>query len=168
MSIGFLTRVGADLFKLSVRVKPGARTSSVCAPVLLQDTAVECRVAAPPVEGKANEELVSFIEEELAQQLTLLRSQEMLYLEGTMYEAAVALSPHTDCEAPRHDAAPTKRKGNPCEVPDSSRSAVNFCALSRVGVELLQGSTSRNKILSIHFPGGSAALLVAMLEKAAS
>jgi uncharacterized protein (TIGR00251 family) len=47
---------------MAVHAKPSARTSSI-APWIATDAAVEIRVAAPPIEGRANEELVSYLDE---------------------------------------------------------------------------------------------------------
>lgn len=52
-------------FLLSVHAKPGAKSSGFVPPMLPSAPAVEVRIAAPPVEGAANEELVSFVEESL-------------------------------------------------------------------------------------------------------
>jgi uncharacterized protein (TIGR00251 family) len=47
-------------FRLAFRAKPGARSSSI---VDVGADEIEVRIGAPPVEGKANEELISFVEE---------------------------------------------------------------------------------------------------------
>lgn len=79
-SAAFLTRIEASLYHLAVRVTPGARTSSVVAPIFLSDGAIGVRVAAPPVEGKANTELVEYLEDALTQELKNYLSDPSVYL----------------------------------------------------------------------------------------
>lgn len=65
---------------MAVHVTPGARTSSVVAPIFLSDCAVGLRVAAPPIEGKANTEVVDFLEDALTQELKNYLSNPSVYL----------------------------------------------------------------------------------------
>ncbi len=51
-----------DSFKVSVHVQPGARQSAIVGWV---DDVLRVRVAAPPVEGKANEALIVFLADAL-------------------------------------------------------------------------------------------------------
>jgi uncharacterized protein len=53
-----MTRMTSETARLAVRVKPGAATSQV---VEFRDNTWQIRVAAPPVEGKANEKLIEFL-----------------------------------------------------------------------------------------------------------
>lgn len=53
-------KVGDDGLTLSVRVTPGARRSEV---VSTDGDRLRIKVAAPPVEGKANAEVVRFVAE---------------------------------------------------------------------------------------------------------
>jgi len=48
---------------LTIRVTPRARRTEVAG--MLEDGTIRIRVAAPPVEGKANEELLSFLSKAL-------------------------------------------------------------------------------------------------------
>jgi uncharacterized protein (TIGR00251 family) len=48
----------AESVKISVRVRPNARKSEI---VDFKDGVLQLRVAAPPVEGKANSELLEFL-----------------------------------------------------------------------------------------------------------
>lgn len=57
---GVVTALGADLFRVAFHCKPGARSTSI---VAVSEDEVEVRLAAPPVEGKANEELLSYVQE---------------------------------------------------------------------------------------------------------
>lgn len=54
-----ILREADDGVLLSVRVQPRASTSEVSGPY--GDRAVKIRVAAPPVDGAANEELIAFL-----------------------------------------------------------------------------------------------------------
>jgi uncharacterized protein (TIGR00251 family) len=48
----------ADMVKLTVRVQPGARKNEVLG---FQEDVLRLKIAAPPVEGKANRELIDFL-----------------------------------------------------------------------------------------------------------
>jgi uncharacterized protein len=48
----------SETARLAVRVKPGAAASQV---VEFKDNTWQIRIAAPPVEGKANEKLIEFL-----------------------------------------------------------------------------------------------------------
>jgi uncharacterized protein (TIGR00251 family) len=52
----------ADGWSLTIRVQPGARRSEVVGP---HGDALRVRVAGPPVDGKANAELVRFLADHL-------------------------------------------------------------------------------------------------------
>lgn len=173
----FLTRAGNGLFHMPVHVKPGAKTSGICAPVLLSDPVVNLRIAAPPIEGKANEELVSYLADELSSQLRALQKDPKGYLQGTSFEAiqsaelAAAEAGGNQCDQ-RSSSTGRKRstspKGN--KPPNSASPIANVTGIpqsTRVSVSLMRGSTARNKTVAVVFPG-SAAYLVAILEKAAS
>jgi len=61
MSGGWLRSDGADVV-LSLHVQPGARKTEVAG---LHGDALKIRLAAPPVDGKANECLIGFLAETL-------------------------------------------------------------------------------------------------------
>lgn len=65
-----LQRVSPTAFLLHCTVKPGARTTSI---VAFTPEALELRLAAPPVDGKANEELVRFLEDDVFRKLTRVK-----------------------------------------------------------------------------------------------
>ena len=70
-----LTRLKAGLWRLEVLVQPGARKSE---PIGLHDGRARIRLAAPPVEGKANKALVAFVAKRLglrSRQVTLERGR---------------------------------------------------------------------------------------------
>ncbi|MRR50309.1 MAG: YggU family protein [Rhodocyclaceae bacterium] len=61
MSQSWLTASGADVI-LSLHIQPGAKKTEV---VGLHGEALKVRLAAPPVDGKANDALVAFLAETL-------------------------------------------------------------------------------------------------------
>lgn len=183
----FLTRAGNGLFHMPVHVKPGAKTSGICAPLSLSDSAVNLRIAAPPVDGKANEELVCYLADELSSQLRALQKDPKGYLQGTSFEvvqraelaaAAEAAANHSAQNNSQRSSSPGRKrsnspKGSKNAQPNASPMSGLLGAVSgipastRVSVSLMRGSTARNKTVAVVFPG-SAAYLVAILEKAAS
>jgi uncharacterized protein YggU (UPF0235/DUF167 family) len=60
-----LQLVSPGVFLLAVRAKPGARSTKVAGPVTMDLPQLEVRVAARPVDGQANSELVDQIESTL-------------------------------------------------------------------------------------------------------
>ena len=62
----------AESFKLSVRVQPGARETAIVGWV---DDVLRVRIAAPPVDGKANEALIVLIAKALGVTKSSVRIQ---------------------------------------------------------------------------------------------
>jgi uncharacterized protein (TIGR00251 family) len=60
VSKGFVTRA-RDGTKIKLRVSPGARSTSIVG--AYGEDAIKLRVAAPPVEGRANAETVRYVAE---------------------------------------------------------------------------------------------------------
>lgn len=91
-----------DGVTLECRVQPGARRTEV---VGFHGDALKIKVAAPPVDGAANEELMRFVAERLgvrASSVSLLKGassrQKVLLIKGVALEAvAAAMAP-----APAH------------------------------------------------------------------
>jgi len=72
---GVLTTVSDGSQRLEVHVQPGAKTTEA---VGLHGHRLKVRLAAPPVDGKANEALLTFVAESLGvprSRVTLLRGQ---------------------------------------------------------------------------------------------
>ena len=53
-----MTPMTSETARLAVRIRPGAAASQV---VEFRDNAWQIRIAAPPVEGKANDRLIEFL-----------------------------------------------------------------------------------------------------------
>lgn len=68
MNVVWLRRESAGSLLLSLHVQPGAKKTEI---VGLHGGALKIRLAAPPVDGKANESLVAY----LAQRLEVPRAQ---------------------------------------------------------------------------------------------
>lgn len=90
-----LTRHGERLW-LAVSVVPNARRSGADG---LHDGALRVRLAAPPVDGKANEALIEWVAESLGlprRAVSLVRGQtsrrKWLALEGSMAEIGAAVT----------------------------------------------------------------------------
>jgi uncharacterized protein len=60
VSKGFVTRA-RDWARIKLRVSPGARSTSIAG--AYGEDAIKLRVAAPPVEGRANAEAVRYVAE---------------------------------------------------------------------------------------------------------
>ncbi len=72
---GVLTTVSDGSRRLEVHVQPGAKTTEA---VGLHGDRLKVRLAAPPVDGKANEALLTFVAESLGvprSRVSLLRGQ---------------------------------------------------------------------------------------------
>lgn len=70
---GALVQLRPGWFRMNVHVKPGARTTTIATPMPLSMTdggPLEVRVAAQPEGGKANKELVDYLEEVFTQAST--------------------------------------------------------------------------------------------------
>lgn len=173
----FITRAESHVFHLAVHAKPGARTSSICGPLLRTHEALEVRVAAPPVEGKANEELVEYLESELTHQLKQLHAGPDAFLKKTLFFSIRADAENLMKSAPLLNDAPprksNKERARPSKQCTSLENAALFPPLdvvtaSRFCVTLVKGSAARNKTVAVEFPGGSETYLFALLEAAAS
>lgn len=189
-SAAFLTHVEGTLYHLALRVIPGARKSGVIAPVFLSDSAISIRIAAPPVEGKANEVVVEFLEEKLTQELKHYLADPSIYrmdsgvpdgnLENTCskYEEKKSFAasvqskkksaPHTShTKVSKLDGKYLSKNishpKNELEG-DVRKNQTLLPQTSRVAVSLVKGYSARNKVVAIDFPGSEEYLLM-MLRK---
>lgn len=160
----FITEQRAGHYLVSVHAKPGARASAFAGVLTAQNTEVDLRIAAPPVEGQANAELLRFLDEVIEAGLTELQSDPVTFLEGTSYAhvvAAAAASPAVAEVASSGEKKAKKKPKGKGSVPIASATPLP----ERVEVSLVRGGTSREKTVLVLFPGTRAQLL-AVLEKA--
>ena len=87
--------------RLTVKVTPNAKQTEILGPVEIADgeTALAIKLKAPPVDGKANTALISFLAKTLGvpkSQVTLVRGKtnriKQLEIEGVTEEQMAALS----------------------------------------------------------------------------
>ncbi|KPI86453.1 hypothetical protein ABL78_4484 [Leptomonas seymouri] len=178
-----LTEPQPGHFLICVHAKPGARNSAFASPLTPQSTQVDLRIAAPPVDGQANAELLRFLDEVVEQGLRELQSDPTRFLEGTSYTRVLAADTEpplatgdagdssgrkakkkvkgTNSSASRN----TSKKTEGGKLSASSPNASNEAFPGRVEVTLLRGGTSREKTVLALFPGARAQL-IAILEKA--
>ena len=150
-----LQQLSPGLFLLAVRAKPGAKSTKVVGPVDATIQQVEVRVGARPVDGQANSELVEHLEQLL--QSWVVRSSEELDRTETCGGGSDHL---TSASVSRTKGAGKKKSGH-----DESKQA--HAPLPRkVVVELVAGSTSRDKMVRVAFPGSGEQLLSVLKEDA--
>jgi uncharacterized protein YggU (UPF0235/DUF167 family) len=183
----FLTESQPGHFLICVHAKPGARASAFAGPLTPHHTEVDLRIAAPPVEGQANAELIRFLDTVVEEGLRELRSNPVGYLAGTSYTQIVvadvaAASPLTTSGTSEGGGKKTKKQGKAKDSasgnsgrsaaavegdkPTLNAKATTAAALpDRVKISLVRGGTSREKMVMALFPG-TRAQLAAILEKA--
>lgn len=174
----FLTTLKPGLYNLAVHAKPGARTSAFAAPLHVTDDAIEVRVAAPPVEGQANAELVDFMQSTLdlyvRQMQTAVSSSDSkggdalaTFLEGTAYRELTlknaSATEKSNSAAEGADSGSKRAKGKGKAKGAASDGGGSKGKASdggqqeplpeKVHVSLSRGSTSRSKVLEVAFPG---------------
>lgn len=174
----FVNATRPGVFLVSVFAKPGSRSSAFASSVQLADDALDIRIGAPPVEGKANEELVSFLETTITGAWReLQQTTPEVYFAGTSYSALLAAASqqsggstsesHRDDESGSACRITSKGKGSKGRRNAASivPTVVDDAALpSRVSVLLVKGSTSRFKTVEISLPG-TLEQLIGLLEK---
>lgn len=189
----FLTEQQPGHFLLSVHAKPGARASAFATRLVAHSTEVDLRIAAPPVEGQANAELIRFLDEVVEQGLRELQADSAAFLQDTSHAeivaaeaaAAAACSLLVTRGGGVNADKKVKRKGKTKDAGSGSagnqntkseggrqlnssgagKAAPSVTLPERVEVTLVRGGTSREKTVLLLFPGTRAQLL-AILEKA--
>ncbi|CCW66610.1 unnamed protein product [Phytomonas sp. Hart1] len=182
----FIKVLRPGVYNIAVRAKPGSKVTSFASVANSSDEALEVYLAAPPVEGQANKELVDFMQSILKTGLRELR-YPILSPENFLSPTSHTLN-STFTNAPvmnniiakdrtSSSSKKTKGKGNnkpkcSSKISDSNdkkeaTSATEKASLlpNRVAVRLARGTTSRSKLLEVEFPG-SEWELVCLLEKA--
>ncbi|ORC93532.1 uncharacterized protein TM35_000014090 [Trypanosoma theileri] len=160
----FLSQVRPGCFRVVVHAKPGARSSALSCRPTLADAALEVRVAAPPVEGKANAELVEFMQSLLEQQLR--------------FHTRVGLASSADAGVVDNDTVwreggnveknkNKKNNNNNNNNVKNKKKSEEECVGSteKLRVSLVSGATARHKVLEVTF-GGTQEELFSLLESA--
>lgn len=175
-----LTEAKPGYYHLTIHAKPGARSSTFAMPLTSTDGAVELRIAAPPVEGQANKELVDFLQGVVERGLSALRSDRETFLQDTSYDRLMAMAQSASVlsikaqQGAKSDSEVGDRTGKKSKAgkqqkkvssPSKSRVAEAGSFLpSRVSVDLVRGGMSRDKVVLVEFPG-TREELIALLEK---
>ncbi|AAZ10899.1 Uncharacterized ACR, YggU family COG1872, putative [Trypanosoma equiperdum] len=154
----FIVQLRPGFFRLMIHAKPGARSTALAAQPQALDEALEVRLAAPPVDGKANTELVEFMQTLLEQQLATLRITQKQHLRKSGCEDG-----EDEVYTYEHYAKKKKSKNNKRMNEDSkSGEAKVEYPDDKVRVSLVSGLTSRNKVLEVTFPGTEEDLLAVL------
>ncbi|KEG13133.1 hypothetical protein DQ04_01191010 [Trypanosoma grayi] len=156
-SFACISQVRPGFYHLTVHAKPGARSSSLACRPAAADEALEVRVAAPPVEGKANAELIDFMQTLLEQQL------RMAHLSTPPCVGADVDADAYGGYAKKDKKKPDKRRK---EDAKTTRGGVDYP--DKVRVSLVRGATARNKVLEVAFPGTEEDLIGLLLSADAS
>ncbi|RNF04647.1 hypothetical protein TraAM80_04942 [Trypanosoma rangeli] len=143
----FISQLRPGWFHLTVHAKPGARSSSLASKPAVTDAALEVRVGAPPTEGKANVELIHFMQMILEQELTRLRTVQ----QHTLKEGNVETM-----NCPHEGLSKGGRKKTNIKAKKKNSDAKTECPLKlpdKVRVSIVGGATARHKTLEVAFPG---------------
>ncbi|GET92209.1 hypothetical protein, conserved [Leishmania tarentolae] len=186
-----LAQVQLGKYMLTVHAKPSARASAFAAPLTSALTEADLRIAAPPVEGQANAELLRYLDELIVRGFRAMTADHAEYVKDTSY--AKVLAADAAASAPAAEPATSRsggdkksgKKGKSKSVAlarsASSSRAHNGAGGSqkpgeahtplceavfpdRIEVSLLRGGASREKTVLVVFPG-TRAQLAAVLEK---
>ncbi|KAF8296210.1 putative ACR, YggU family COG1872 [Trypanosoma cruzi] len=136
----FISQLRPGWFHLTVHAKPGARSSSLACHPAVTDAALEVRISAPPVEGKANAELVDFMQMLLEQELARVRAaQQHTPVESNGAFMNRVYDGHSKKDKKKNK--PNTKMECPVNYPD------------KVRVSLVGGASARHKTLEVAFPG---------------
>ncbi|CBZ30256.1 conserved hypothetical protein [Leishmania mexicana MHOM/GT/2001/U1103] len=186
-----LVQVQPGAYLLTVHAKPSARASAFAAPVTPTLTEADLRIAAPPVDGQANAELLRYLGELIERGFLAMTADHAEYVKDTSYAtvlAADAAASATAAHSATSRSGGGKKSGKQgksrnvattssasssmphrgaggSQRPDGSSTPPSAAAFpGRVEVSLVRGGTSREKTVLIVFPG-TRAELTAVLEK---
>ncbi|TPP50407.1 hypothetical protein CGC20_1905 [Leishmania donovani] len=138
-----LVQVQPGKYLLTVHAKPSARASAFAAPLTPALTEADLRIAAPPVEGQANAELLRYLGELIERGFRAMTADYADFASSSM--------PHSGAGG--------------AQQPEESNTPPSATAFSdRIEVSLVRGGTSRAKTVLVMFPG-TRAQLTAVLEK---
>ncbi|KAG5491557.1 hypothetical protein JIQ42_01462 [Leishmania sp. Namibia] len=178
-------------YLLTVHAKPSARASEFAAPLTPSVTEADVRIAAPPMEGQANTELLRYLNELVERGFRAMRADHAGYVKDTSYAQVLAADLATSASAAqsvqcsRGGDKKSGRKGKSknaattsfapssmphkgasgSQQPKESKAPFSEAELpDRVEVSLVRGGTSREKTVLVVFPG-TRAQLAAVLEK---
>ncbi|KAG5468196.1 hypothetical protein LSCM1_02172 [Leishmania martiniquensis] len=163
-------------YLLTVHAKPCARVSGFAAPLTPSLAEADLRIAAPPVEGQANAELLRYLNELVEHGFRAMKADHAGYVKDTSYSQVLAADVAAD--APPAQSVQSRKvgekkpakKGRPKNATEisaatSSKASLSEAVLpSRIEVSLVRGSMSREKTVLVVFPG-TRAQLTAVLEK---
>ncbi|AYU82461.1 hypothetical protein, conserved [Leishmania donovani] len=186
-----LVQVQPGKYLLTVHAKPSARASAFAAPLTPALTEADLRIAAPPVEGQANAELLRYLGELIERGFRAMTADYAEYVKGTSYAtvlAADAAASATAAQLAKSRSGGDKKSGKKgksrnvaaasfasssmphsgaggAQQPEESNTPPSAAAFSdRIEVSLVRGGTSRAKTVLVMFPG-TRAQLTAVLEK---
>ncbi|KAG8345463.1 putative ACR YggU family [Trypanosoma vivax] len=152
-SSSFLTQIRPGCFRLIVHAKPGARATSLACRPAPGDASLEVKIAAPPVDGKANVELVAFMQALLEQQ------QKQLKLLSSNTSNAEKCSFGDIGKKQKSKKAKHHSEDSGARPPSLDGGEY---ADTKVRVSLVGGATSRNKVLEVLYPGSEEEVLHAL------
>ncbi|RNF24693.1 uncharacterized protein Tco025E_02373 [Trypanosoma conorhini] len=144
----FISQLGPGRFYLTVHAKPGGRSSSLACQPAVTYAALEVRIGAPPAEGKANAELIDFMQTIIEKELARLRTVQH-------HTPRDGIASVVECS----NAGPSKKNRNKGKIKDKKKNPENNkmeCAVElpdKVRVSLVGGATARYKTLEVSFPG---------------
>ncbi|KAG5493891.1 hypothetical protein JKF63_01723 [Porcisia hertigi] len=187
-----LVQVQPGRYLLAVHAKPGARASAFATPLTPTLSEADLRIAAPPIGGQANAELLCYLAELIERGLRAMTADHAEYVKDTSYAQVVTADAAASAAAAqittgasggdRKSGKKGKLKSATAassasltmslgDAGDSQRSMKKSNALpsqsvlpDRVEVSLACGGTSREKTVLVMFPG-TRAQLTAVLEK---
>ncbi|KAK7200822.1 putative ACR, YggU family [Novymonas esmeraldas] len=169
-----LVQMQPGSYLLTVHAKPGARASAFTPPLSPTATVADLRIAAPPVDGQANEELLRYLDELVERGLRAMAMNHEEYVKGTCYAAVVAADAAASAAAPTtplesgsggvRKKAAAKKASSTGAAPAATTASTRNALPTRLEIRLVRGSSSREKTLLLLCPC-TRAQLAAVLER---